>query len=112
VKSDKESVTEVTVVTPYRGVYPLKNVDDFSLKNDIYVLNILKNSRTSTQCSILERCDEGKGGRYTVPYTVTSVTSVTKFLKCPECNFKNIYPETVEHHMKYKHGQDDRQGAN
>jgi hypothetical protein len=74
-------------------------------------LNILKNRR-STQCSILEWCDEEKEGRYTLPYAVTSVTSVTKFLKCPQCNFKNIYPETVEHHTKYKHGQDDRQGSN
>ena len=26
-----------------------------------------------------------------------------KFLKCPFCNFKNIHPETIEHHIKYKH---------
>jgi hypothetical protein len=107
-----ESVTVVTAVTPYRGVYPLKNVNDFSLKNDIYVLNFLKDRRTRTQCSILEWCDEEKEGRHTLPSTVTSVTSVTKFLKCPECKFKNIYPETVEHHIKCKLGQNDRQGAN
>ena len=25
------------------------------------------------------------------------------FLKCPECNFRNIHPDTIEHHRKYKH---------
>ncbi len=77
-KSDKESVTVVTAVTPYRGVCPLKNIDDFSLKNDINVLTFLKNRGKSTQCSILEWCDSEKEGRHTLPYTVTSVTSVTR----------------------------------
>ena len=87
-KFDKDPVTLVTAVTPCRGVYPRENID------------------------ILENLNEGKEERHTLLQTVTCVTSVTKFLKCPECNFKNIYPETVEHHIKYKHGQDDRQGAN
>jgi len=26
-----------------------------------------------------------------------------ELLKCPECKFKNIHPETIEHHIKYKH---------
>jgi hypothetical protein len=78
VKSEKEPVTVVTLVTPYRRVYPLKIVDDSSSKNDINVLDFLKNCGKSNQCSILEWCDSEKEGRYTLPYAVTSVTSVTR----------------------------------
>jgi hypothetical protein len=95
VKLDKEPVTVVTAVTPYRRVYP----------------KLKLTQKTLEDYDFLESNGHVKN-RYTLPYAVTSVTSVTKFLKCPECNFKNIYPETVEHHIKYKHGQDDHQGAN
>jgi replicative DNA helicase Mcm len=27
----------------------------------------------------------------------------SKLLKCPHCNFRNIYQESLEHHVKYKH---------
>jgi hypothetical protein len=54
VRSDKESVTLVTEVTPYRGVYR-KNILD-----------------------MLESLNEEKEGRHTLPQTVTSVTSVTR----------------------------------
>jgi hypothetical protein len=30
-----------------------------------------------------------------------------ELLKCPQCKFKNIYRETIEHHIKYKHGGND-----
>jgi len=29
--------------------------------------------------------------------------SNNKRLKCPHCNFRNIYQESIEHHVKYKH---------
>jgi len=54
VRSDKELVTLVTEVTPYRGVYRKNNLD------------------------ILESLNEQKEGRHTLPETVTSVTSVTR----------------------------------
>ena len=67
-KFGKESVTVVTAVTPYTGVYPLKNVDDSSLKNYINVLNFLKNGGKTTQCSILEWCDGRKRGKGILPH--------------------------------------------
>jgi hypothetical protein len=30
-------------------------------------------------------------------------SGTTLLLKCPECKFKNIHPETIEHHIRYKH---------
>ena len=27
-----------------------------------------------------------------------------KFLKCPYCNFQNIHQESIDHHMRLKHG--------
>jgi len=48
------------------------------------------------------------------PFVVTSTG--TKSYRCPfhieGCRVQNIHPEEIEHHIKYKHGQDDRQGAN
>jgi hypothetical protein len=71
----------------------------------------IQGSKNSSKL-ILENLNEEKEERHTLTYTVTRVTSVTEFLKCPECKFKNIYPETVEHYIKYKHGQHDCQAAN
>jgi hypothetical protein len=87
VKFNKEPVTLITAVTQCGRVYAKPNLIQ----------------KTSDDYDILEFNGHFKN-RHTLRYTATSVTSVTKFLKCPECNFKNIYPEIVGHHIKYKHG--------
>jgi replicative DNA helicase Mcm len=33
-----------------------------------------------------------------------------KLLKCPHCNFRNIYKESIEHHVKYKHNNNEGEG--
>jgi hypothetical protein len=86
-------------------------LNHFLSPDGISLISIIGNNQRKSELR-LENLNDEKKERYTLPYTVTSVTSVTKFLKCPECKFKNIYPETVEHHIKHKHGQNDRQGAN
>jgi len=77
-KSDREAVTVVAGVTPFRGTCPLKNVDDCTFKDKLSVLYFLKNRGKNTQYSILEWCGEEKEGRHTYSNTVTSVTGVTK----------------------------------
>jgi DNA replicative helicase MCM subunit Mcm2 (Cdc46/Mcm family) len=34
----------------------------------------------------------------------------SKLLKCPSCNFKNIHQESIEHHVKYKHNNNEGEG--
>jgi hypothetical protein len=61
VKFDKELVTVVTAVTPYRRVYP----------------KLKLTQKTLEDYDFLESNGHVKN-RYTLPYTVTSVTSVTR----------------------------------
>jgi hypothetical protein len=40
-----------------------------------------------------------------------STTSKIQLLKCPKCKFQNIHRETIEHHMKDKHQQNEQKSA-
>jgi hypothetical protein len=49
-----------------------------------------------------------------IPFFITSTG--TKFYRCPfhtqGCRIRNIHPEEIEHHIRYKHPQNGSQGGN